>query len=83
MYKNCEESSTTTDYNFQKLVSCHKAFKGKKLKEGNIQCKNYERINWNLQILDDMKLMHLMHLNNSVADQLSNDAIKLDKGIIV
>ena len=57
--------------------------KGKKLKEGNIQGKNYECINWNLQSLDDMKLMHLTHFNNLVADQLANDAIKLDKGIIV
>jgi len=60
-----------------------KHIKGKKLKEGNIQCKNYECINWNLQSLDDVKLMHLTHLNNSVVDQLANDAIKLDKGIIV
>ena len=60
-----------------------KHIKGKKLKEGNIQCRNYECINWNLQSLDDMKLMHLMHLNNLFAHQLSNDAIKLDKGIIV
>ena len=44
---------------------------------------NYECIKWNFQSLDDMKLMHLMHLNNSVADKLANDAIKLDKGIIV
>ena len=57
--------------------------KGKKLKKGNIQGKNYECINWNLQSLNNMKLMHLMHLNNSVAYQLANDAIKLDKGIIV
>ena len=60
-----------------------KHIKGKKIKERNIQCKNYECIDWNLQSLDDVKLMHLMHINNSVADQLSNDAIKLDKGIIV
>ena len=60
-----------------------KHIKGKKRKEGNIQCKNYECIDWNLQSLDDMKLMHLTHLNNLVADQLANDAIKLDKGIIV
>ena len=60
-----------------------KHINGKKIKEGNTQCKNYEWINWNLQNLDDMKLMHLTHLNNSVADQLANDAIKLDKGIIV
>ena len=60
-----------------------KHIKGKKLKEGNIQYKNYECINWNLQSLDGVKLMHLTHLNNSVADQLANDAIKLDKGIIM
>ena len=60
-----------------------KHIKGKKLKEGNIQCTNYECINWNLQILDSVKLMHLTHLNNSIADQLANDAIKLDKGIVV
>ena len=60
-----------------------KHIKGKKLKEWNIQCKNYECINWNLESLDDVKLMHLTHLNNSIADQLANDAIKLDKGIII
>ena len=60
-----------------------KQIKGKKIKEGNIQGKNYESINWILQSLDEVKLMHLTHLNNLVADQLSNDAIKLDKGIIV
>ena len=57
--------------------------KGKKLKEGNIQGRNYECIKWNLQSLNDLKLMHFTHLNNSVAHQLANDAIKLDKGIIV
>ena len=60
-----------------------KHIKGKKLKEGNIQGKNYECLNWNLQSIDDVKLMHLTHLNNSVVDQLPNDAIKLDEGIIV
>ena len=60
-----------------------KHIKGKKLKEGNTQCKNYECINWNLQSLDGVKLMNLTHLNNSVVDELANDAIKLDKGIIV
>ena len=68
---------------FRNLFLVIKHIKGKKLKEGNIQGKNYECINWILQILDDVKLMHLTHLNNSVADRLSNDAIKLDKGIIV
>ena len=60
-----------------------KHIKGKELKEGNIQCRNYECINGNLQSLDNVKLMNLRHLNNTVADQLANDAIKLDKGIIV
>ena len=60
-----------------------KHIKGKKLEEGNIQCKNHECISWNLQILNNMKLMHLTHLSNLVVDQFSNDAIKLDKGIIV
>ena len=60
-----------------------KNIKGKKLKEGNIQGKNYECINWIFQSLDHMKLMLLTHLNNSVADQLANDAIKSDKEIIV
>ena len=68
---------------FRNLFLIIKHIKWKKLKEGNIQCRNYECINWNLQSLDDMKLMHLTHLNNSVADQLANNAIKLEKGIIV
>ena len=73
----------------QQIISFRNSFlvikhiKGRKLKEGNIQCKNYKCINWNLQSLDDVKLMHLTHLNNSATYQLANDAIKLDKGIIV
>ena len=68
---------------FRNLFLVIKHIKGKQFKEGNIRGGNYECINWNLQSLDDAKLMHLRHLKNLVADQLSNDAIKLDKGIIV
>ena len=68
---------------FRNLFLVIKHIKGKKLKEENMQGMNYEFINWNLQSPNDVKLMTLMHLNNLVANQLANDAIKLDKGIIV
>ena len=51
--------------------------------EGTLLYITFERIFWNLNTLDDAKLLHTWRTNNGLACRKANEIAYLDKGVLV